>query len=94
MYYTHLVATKDTIIPVRVTRKDRAALRRAAGDEPVSAWLRRIGLDEARRRDAAAEVARLLGEARREGFGLPVEEGEALADEAVHAVRAGRDRGA
>ncbi len=81
------MATKESIIPVRVTSADRARLRRAAAPEPVSAWLRRIGLEEARRRESAAKVSRLLAQARREGFGVSEAEAESLAAEAVEKAR-------
>jgi len=78
---------KQGIIPIRVSNADRAALKAAAGGEPVSTWLRRLGLEEARRRSAARSVASLLDEARTEGFGLPEGEAARLAEQATHAVR-------
>ena len=78
---------KQGIIPVRVSSADRAALRAAAGAEPVSTWLRRLGLEEAKRRAAARSVGALLDAARAEGFGLPEAEAESLAEQATHAVR-------
>jgi hypothetical protein len=66
---------------------DRAALKAAAGSEPVSTWLRRLGLDEAKRRSAARSVAALLDEERSEGFGLSEAEAANLAEQATHAIR-------
>ena len=60
---------KQEIIPVRVSRADRASLRAAAGGRPVSTWLRELGLEEARRRSSARTVARLIEEARASGPG-------------------------
>jgi hypothetical protein len=48
------------IIPVRVSDEDRAALQAAAGDRPVSAWLRDLGLAEARRKAESRSVGELL----------------------------------
>jgi len=38
---------KQDIIPVRVSRADRAALKAATGARPVSTWLRELGLEGA-----------------------------------------------
>jgi hypothetical protein len=81
---------KQEIIPVRVTRADRAALKAAAGKRPVSTWLRELGLEEARRRAAARSVGALLDAARSGGFGLDEAAAEQLAEEATHASRRGR----
>lgn len=78
---------KQGIIPIRVSNADRAALKAAAGGEPVSTWLRRLGLQEAKRRAAARSVTALLDEARSEGFGLSEAEAANLAEQATHAVR-------
>jgi hypothetical protein len=78
---------KQGIIPVRVSSADRAALKAAAGTEPVSTWLRRLGLEEAKRRAASRSVTALLDEARSEGFGLSEAEAAAVAEQATHAVR-------
>jgi hypothetical protein len=83
---------KQEIIPVRVSRADRAALRAAAGAEPVSTWLRRLGLEEAKRRAAARTVGELLDAARDEGFGLSEAEAAEVAEAATHAVRRRRAR--
>ncbi len=80
------------IIPVRVSDEDRAALEKAAGDRPVSTWLRELGLAEARRSIAAKSVSELLDEIGRAGPGMSDEEAEKLADEAIHAVRRERRR--
>jgi len=78
---------KQGIIPIRVSSTDRAALKAAAGAEPVSTWLRRLGLDEAKRRAASRSVSALLDAARADGFGLPEAEAASLAEKATHAVR-------
>ncbi len=86
---------KQEIIPIRVTRAERAALRSAAsaaGDKPVSTWLRELGLQEARRRSSVRTVARLMEEARSRGPELDEEEANLLADEATHASREARRR--
>jgi len=82
-----LIMAKQAIIPVRVTSADRAALKAAAGAEPVSTWLRRLGLEEAKRRAAARSVSDLLDEARSQGFGLSEAAAARLAEQATHAVR-------
>jgi hypothetical protein len=78
---------KHGIDPIRVSSADRAALKAAAGGEPVSTWLRRLGLEEAKRRSAARSVAALLDGAGSEEFGLSEAEAATLADRATHAVR-------
>lgn len=83
---------KQDIIPVRVSSADRAALKAAAGSRPVSAWLRELGLEEARRLAAARSVRDLLDDARSAGFGLAEGEAARLADEATHATRRRRTR--
>lgn len=44
-------------IDVRTSRDERAELEAAAGDQPVSTWLRDVGLAEARRRRGEAAPA-------------------------------------
>jgi hypothetical protein len=84
---------KQVIIPVRVSSGERVALEAAAGNTPVSTWLRELGLEEARRRSSARTVARLMEEARASGPGLDEREADVLADEAKHASRgAGKRR--
>jgi hypothetical protein len=82
---------KHGIIPVRVSGEDRAALEAAAGDRPVSTWLRELGLAEARRRAEARSVSELLDDmarrVERAGLTMTDEEAEKLADEAIHAAR-------
>lgn len=82
---------KQGIIPVRVSDEDRAALQAAAGDRPVSAWLRDLGLAEARRKAESRSVGELLDDMARRaeqlGMTMTDEEAEKLADEAIHAVR-------
>jgi hypothetical protein len=76
------MATKESIIPIRVTTADRARLRRAAGDEPLSSWLRRLALTEAHKREAAADVARALDALSASGQTLSDEAAGKLAAEA------------
>ncbi|HSN15695.1 MAG TPA: hypothetical protein VLT61_13765 [Anaeromyxobacteraceae bacterium] len=82
---------KQGIIPVRVSDEDRAALEKAAGDRPVSTWLRDLGLAEARRKAEIRSVGELLDDMARRaeelGMTMTDEEAEKLADEAIHAVR-------
>jgi hypothetical protein len=82
---------KQGIIPVRVSAEDRAALEKAAGDRPVSTWLRDLGLAEARRKAASRSLRELLdGMGRRvkeAGLTMTDEEAEQLADEEIHAAR-------
>lgn len=76
------------IIPVRVSAADRAALEKAAGDRPVSTWLRELGLAEARRRLATLSVRELLDEMARGGPGMSDEEAMELALEGQRWARA------
>ncbi len=82
---------KQGIIPVRVSDEDRAMLEAAAGDRPVSTWLRDLGLAEARRKAESRSVGELLDamarRVRQAGLTMTDEEAEKLADEAIHAVR-------
>jgi hypothetical protein len=82
---------KQGIIPVRVSDEDRAALEAAAGDRPVSTWLRDLGLAEARRKAESRSVGELLDAMARRveqaGLTMTDEEAERLADEAIHAAR-------
>ena len=84
------MATKDVIIPVRVTRADRDLLKRTAPGGAVSSWLRDLALAEARRKRAAADVSRLLDAARSRGPDLGDAEAGRLAAAAVRAVRSRR----
>ena len=52
------MATKDVIIPVRVTRADRDLLKRMAPGGSVSAWLRDLAIAAARKRRAVVDLAR------------------------------------
>jgi len=81
------MATKESIIPIRVTRADRARLRRAAGDEPLSSWLRRLALEEARKREAAASVSKALDALAASGPSMSDEEAAELAAEAKREAR-------
>jgi hypothetical protein len=54
------MATRDVIIPVRVTKADRDLLRRMAPGGSVSAWLRDLAIAAARKRRAVVDLARLL----------------------------------
>jgi hypothetical protein len=83
---------KQGIIPVRVSSADRAALKAAAGEQPVSTWLRDLGLAEARRRASTRSVGEILDSIGRAGPGMTDEEAAELADEAIHAVRRSRRR--
>ncbi len=82
---------KQGIIPVRVSDEDRAMLEAAAGDRPVSTWLRDLGLAEARRKAESRSVGELLDamarRVRQAGLTMTDEEAEKLADEAIHAAR-------
>ncbi len=82
---------KQGIIPVRVSDEDRAMLEAAAGDRPVSTWLRDLGLAEARRKSESRSVGELLDamarRVRQAGLTMTDEEAEKLADEAIHAAR-------
>jgi hypothetical protein len=82
------MATKECIIPVRVTRADRDLLKRMAPGGAVSSWLRDLGLTEARKRRAAADVSKFLDGAG--GSGLSEAEAAKLAAEALRAVRTGK----
>jgi hypothetical protein len=86
-YYAAAMAIRESIIPVRVTKDDRTRLRRAAGEEPVSSWLRRLGLAEAKRREAAAGVARHLDALAKGGPGMSDVEAAELAAEAIRETR-------
>lgn len=86
-YYSHSMANKECIIPVRVTKADRDLLKRMAPGGAVSSWLRDLGLTEARRRRAAADVSKFLDDAEADGFGLSQSEASKLASEAIRAVR-------
>lgn len=82
---------KQGIIPVRVSDEDLAALKAAAGDRPVSTWLRDLGLAEARRKAESRSLSELLDDmarrVERAGLTMTDEEAEKLADEAIHAAR-------
>ena len=71
---------KQGIIPVRVSEEDRAALQAAAGDRPVSTWLRDLGLAEARRKADAKSVRELLDDMgrRAEQLGMTMTDEEAM----------------
>ncbi len=83
------MATKDVIIPVRVTRADRALLKHMAPGGSVSAWLRELALAEARKRRAVVELARLL-DAGKADADMTDEEATELAAEAKREVRSRR----
>jgi uncharacterized protein YoaH (UPF0181 family) len=86
------MAIRESIIPVRVTREDRVRLRRAAGEEPVSTWLRRLALAEAERREAAAAVKRGLDLLAAGGPIMTDDEAAKLVAEAIREVRSRRKR--
>lgn len=83
------MATKDVIIPVRVTKADRDLLKRMAPGGSVSAWLRDMALAEARKRRAVVDLARLLDAAKGDGD-MTDEEAAELAAEAKREVRSRR----
>jgi hypothetical protein len=83
------MATRDVIIPVRVTRADRDLLKRMAPGGSVSAWLRDLALAEARKRRAIVDLARLL-DASRAGSDVTDDEAAELAAEAKREVRSRR----
>lgn len=82
---------KQGIIPVRVSEEDRRMLEAAAGDRPVSTWLRDLGLAEARRKADTRSLQELLDvmgrRVRQAGLTMTDEEAEKLADEEIHAAR-------
>jgi hypothetical protein len=86
---TQGMATKDVIIPVRVTKADRDLLKRMAPGGSVSAWLRDLALAEARRRRAVVDLGRLLDAAKSVGD-MSDEEAAELAAEAKREVRSRR----
>ncbi len=83
------MATKDVIIPVRVTRADRDLLKRMAPGGSVSAWLRELAISAARKRRAVVDLARLLDAGKADGDMTDEEAGE-LAAEAKREVRSRR----
>lgn len=83
------MATKDVIIPVRVTRADRDLLKRVAPGGSVSAWLRDLAITAAHKRRAVIDLARLL-DAAKPGSDMTDEEAAALAAEAKREVRSRR----
>lgn len=87
--YDWPMATKDVIIPVRVTRADRDLLKRMAPGGSVSAWLRELALAAARRRRAVVDLARLLDASKANGD-MTDEEAAELAAEAKREVRSRR----
>jgi hypothetical protein len=86
---TQAMATKDVIIPVRVTRADRDLLKRMAPGGSVSAWLRDLAIAAARKRGAVVDLARLLDAAKSDGD-MTDEEAAELAAEAKREVRGRR----
>ncbi len=83
---TRGMATKDVIIPVRVTRADRDLLKRMAPGGSVSAWLRELAIAAARKRRAVVDLARLLDAGKADGD-MTDEEAAELAAEAKREVR-------
>lgn len=83
------MATRDVIIPVRVTRADRDLLKRMAPGGSVSAWLRELALAEARKRRAIVDLARLLDASKADGD-MTEDEAADLAAEAKRVVRSRR----
>jgi hypothetical protein len=83
------MATKDVIIPVRVTKADRDLLKRMAPGGSVSAWLRELAIAAARKRRAVVDLARLLDATKAVGD-MTDEEAAELAAEAKREVRSRR----
>jgi hypothetical protein len=83
------MATRDVIIPVRVTKADRDLLKRMAPGGSVSAWLRDLAITAARKRRAVVDLARLL-DATKAGGDMTDEEAAELAAEAKREVRSRR----
>jgi hypothetical protein len=83
------MATRDVIIPVRVTKADRDLLRRMAPGGSVSAWLRDLAIAAARKRRAVVDLARLL-DTTKAGGDMTDEEAAELAAEAKREVRSRR----
>jgi len=83
------MATKNVIIPVRVTKADRDLLKRMAPGGSVSAWLRDLAIAATRKRRAVVDVARLLDAAKADGD-MTDEEVAELAAEAKREVRSRR----
>lgn len=81
------MAPRDVIIPVRVTKADRDLLKRMAPGGSVSSWLRELGLAEANRRRAVADVGRLLDGMAATAPDMTDEEAAALVAEAKREVR-------
>lgn len=80
------MATRDVIIPVRVTKADRDLLKRMAPGGSVSAWLRDLAIAAARKRRAVVDLARLLDATKAAGD-MNDEEAAELAAEAKREVR-------
>ena len=80
------MATRDVIIPVRVTKADRDLLKRMAPGGSVSAWLRDLALAEARKRRAVVDLARLLDATKAAGD-MTDEEAAEVAAEGKREVR-------
>ena len=86
---TLCMATKDVIIPVRVTKADRDLLKRMAPGGSVSAWLRDLAIAAARKRRAIFDLKRLLDAAKAAGD-MTDEEAAELAAEAKRELRSRR----
>jgi len=80
------MATKNVIIPVRVTRADRDLLKRMAPGGSVSAWLRDLAIAAAGKRRAIVDLARLL-DPTRAARDMTDEDAAELAAEAKRQVR-------
>jgi hypothetical protein len=83
---TKAMATRDVIIPVRVTKADRDLLKRMAPGGSVSAWLRDLAIAAARKRRAVVDLARLLDATKAAGD-MNDEEAAQFAAEAKREVR-------
>jgi len=86
------MAPKTCIIPVRVTREDRALFESVAPDGAVSSWLREVAREVATRRRAAMDLRGLLDRLAVSGPGLDAGQAMTLAVKETRAVRRGRRR--
>ncbi len=81
------MATRDVIIPVRVTKADRDLLKRMAPGGSVSSWMRDLALAEANKRRAVADIGRLLDLMAASGPAMTDEKAAGLVAEAKREVR-------
>lgn len=86
------MTARKHVVYVRFTKAEAALLREVAGEEPLSEWLLRLALGDARRREAAASVARALAALAAKGPNLSDDEAARLAAEAKAEVRRRKKR--